>query len=688
MKVIITLGDSYKEKWIVTSAWPYINAIPHLGNLIGSVLSADVFARFLRLRGDEVVFVSGSDMHGTPVAVAAKKSGKSTEELANQNHEIIKNLFDKWEISFDNYTHTHNPTHMKFVQDFYINIQKNGYIFEKEIDSLFCEKDNLFLPDRFVEGTCPHCGYESARGDQCDNCQKLLTPLELKEPRCTICGNPPKIKKTRHWYLDFPKLQEKLKEFLEKNNVLSNNVKQMCLNSISEGLPARAITRDLEWGIPAKFKGAEHKTIYVWFEAVLGYITAVKEWADKIIKDPKKFDYFWKDKRAKSVYFIGKDNIIFHLIIFPGLLIAYNEDKEESEKFVLPYNVSSTEWLMFENQKFSKSRGIGIWINEAIELAPVDYWRFNLIYNRPETSDTSFLWSEFGNSIKTLNDNIGNFIHRTLTFINKQFNSIVPERINLDEIDEKFIKKINNIGNEIQEDFLNFKLRKAARDIVNFGKECNIYLNEKAPWHLLKKNKKAAGHVFNICIQAVHALSILLAPIIPSTSRKIREYLNLQPDKNFNWNSINDKAIKAGYKIKKSIPLFEKLDIEELKAKLKLIREKKEKGENMETISYDYFQKLDIRVALVESVEKVPKADKLYKLTIDIGTEKRTIVAGLAEFYKADELLGKKIIVLTNLEPRKLRGVLSKGMLLAADDGKNVSILTIDKDIPQGSKIR
>jgi len=688
MKVIITLGDSYKEKWIVTSAWPYINAIPHLGNLIGSVLSADVFARFLRLRGDEVVFVSGSDMHGTPVAVAAKKSGKSTEELANQNHEIIKNLFDKWEISFDNYTHTHNPTHMKFVQDFYINIQKNGYIFEKEIDSLFCEKDNLFLPDRFVEGTCPHCGYESARGDQCDNCQKLLTPLELKEPRCTICGNPPKIKKTRHWYLDFPKLQEKLKEFLEKNNVLSNNVKQMCLNSISEGLPARAITRDLEWGIPAKFKGAENKTIYVWFEAVLGYISAVKEWADKIIKDPKKFDYFWKDKNAKSIYFIGKDNIIFHLIIFPGLLIAYNEDKEEDEKFTLPYNVSSTEWLMFENQKFSKSRGVGIWINEAIELAPVDYWRFNLIYNRPETSDTSFLWSEFGNSIKTLNDNIGNFIHRTLTFINKQFNSIVPERINLDEIDEKFIKKINNIGNEIQEDFLNFKLRKAARDIVNFGKECNIYLNEKAPWHLLKKNKKAAGHVFNICIQAVHALSILLAPIIPSTSRKIREYLNLQPDKNFNWNSINDKAIKAGYKIKKSIPLFEKLDIEELKAKLKLIREKKEKGENMETISYDYFQKLDIRVALVESVEKVPKADKLYKLTIDIGTEKRTIVAGLAKFYKADELLGKKIIVLTNLEPRKLRGVLSKGMLLAADDGKNVSILTIDKDIPQGSKIR
>ncbi|MHA1195999.1 MAG: methionine--tRNA ligase [Promethearchaeota archaeon] len=682
------MGDSYKEKWIVTSAWPYINAIPHLGNLIGSVLSADVFARFLRLRGDEVVFVSGSDMHGTPVAVAAKKSRKSTEELANQNHEIIKNLFDKWEISFDNYTHTHNPTHMKFVQDFYINIQKNGYIFEKEIDSLFCEKDNLFLPDRFVEGTCPHCGYESARGDQCDNCQKLLTPLELKEPRCTICGNPPKIKKTRHWYLDFPKLQEKLKEFLEKNNVLSNNVKQMCLNSISEGLPARAITRDLEWGIPAKFKGAENKTIYVWFEAVLGYISAVKEWADKIIKDPKKFDYFWKDKNAKSIYFIGKDNIIFHLIIFPGLLIAYNEDKEEDEKFTLPYNVSSTEWLMFENQKFSKSRGVGIWINEAIELAPVDYWRFNLIYNRPETSDTSFLWSEFGNSIKTLNDNIGNFIHRTLTFINKQFNSIVPERINLDEIDEKFIKKINNIGNEIQEDFLNFKLRKAARDIVNFGKECNIYLNEKAPWHLLKKNKKAAGHVFNICIQAVHALSILLAPIIPSTSRKIREYLNLQPDKNFNWNSINDKAIKAGYKIKKSIPLFEKLDIEELKAKLKLIREKKEKGENMETISYDYFQKLDIRVALVESVEKVPKADKLYKLTIDIGTEKRTIVAGLAKFYKADELLGKKIIVLTNLEPRKLRGVLSKGMLLAADDGKNVSILTIDKDIPQGSKIR
>lgn len=681
------MSNIEKNKWVITSAWPYVNAIPHLGNMIGSVLSADIFARFCRLKGDEVVFVSGSDSHGTPVAVAAKKQNMSAQELALKNHTIIKDLFKKWQISYDNYTITHNPTHIEFVRNFYMDIQKNGYIFEKELESLYCEHDKLFLPDRFVEGICPHCETENARGDQCDKCQKLLTPLELKRPRCVICDNSPVLRKTKHWYLDLPKLQDKLDSFIKNNQLIPQNARQMCLNSISEGIPQRAITRDLMWGIPAPFKGAEEKTIYVWFEAVLGYVSAVKEWAEKIIKEPKKFDYFWKDPGTKTVFFIGKDNIIFHLIIFPILLLSYNEDKRNGENLILPYNVSSTEWLMFENEKFSKSRGIGIWIDEALDVAPLDYWRFTLVYNRPETSDTSFLWSEFENNIKTLNDNIGNFIHRTLTFIDKQFNGTIPHKLEFDEVDRKFIEHINNISFEIGESIKNFKIRKALRDIVNFGKEGNVYLNNKAPWHLIKKDKEAAGHVFNICVQAVYAFGILLSPFIPGTSEKILSYINVHISENLKWDSINENSVKEGLKIKKPAPLFQKLDVQEIKDKLKRIKEQKSKVGDKELVSYDDFKKLDIRVALIESVERVPKADKLYKLSITLGDEKRTLVAGLAEQYKADELKGKKIVILANLEPRKLRGILSEGMLLAAVDGDIVSVLTPDKNIPPGAKI-
>ncbi len=678
-----------KRKWVVTSAWPYVNATPHLGTMVGSVLSADVFARFLRLLGDEVVFVSGSDVHGTPVAVEAKKQGISAEELAERNHEITASLFKRWNISYDNYTQTHNPTHIEFCQDFYLEVQKNGFVEEKEIESLYCEKDAMYLPDRFVEGECPYCGAENARGDQCDKCQKLLTPLELVKPRCAICGNPPVIQKTRHWYLLFPKLQDQLKAFIEQNEIIPQNAKQLCLNSIEEGLPERAITRDLEWGIPAKFKGAEGKTIYVWFEAVLGYISAVKEWADKILKVPEKFDYFWKDPNTRTVYFIGKDNIIFHLIVFPGLIMAYNKNKKKDERLVLPYNVSSTEFLMYENDKFSKSRGVGIWIDEALELAPLDYWRFNLIYNRPEKSDTSFLWSEFENDIKMLNDVIGNFIHRTLTFINKQFKSKIPEQLSFDEKDKAFAVKINSIAKTIGNLMEQFELRNALREIVNFARDGNVYLNDKAPWHLISKEKTLAGQVFNLCGQAVYALAVLLAPFIPDTSQRILEYLNYSKGlDHIEWNSISEKVLENGHSIKKPQPLFTKLDIDELKEKLNDIRKDKSKMvEKQEDISYNEFKRLDIRIAQILEVESVPKTEHLLKLTIDIGTEKRTLVAGLAQHYKPNELINKKIVVLTNLEPKKLRGITSQGMLLAAVEGDKVAILTPDSEIPPGAKI-
>ena len=682
------MSSDKKKKWVITSAWPYVNATPHLGNLIGSTLSADVFARFLRMKGEEVVFVSGSDSHGTPISVEAKKLNVPAKELAMKNHKVIKDLHEKWKISFDNYTITHNPTHIEYVQKMYKDIQDNGYVKEKEIESLYCEKDLLFLPDRFVEGNCPHCNFTDARGDQCDKCQKLLTPLELIEPRCAICENTPVIRKTKHWYLDLPKLQSQLKKLIEENDILPSNARKMCLNSIEEGLPERAITRDLEWGIKAPFKDAENKTIYVWFEAVLGYITAVKEWADKIINEPNKFHYFWNDPNTKTVFFIGKDNIIFHLIVFPGLLIAFNKNKKDNEKLVLPYNVSSTEFLMYENEKFSKSRGVGIWIDDALKLAPLDYWRFSLLFNRPEKSDSSFLWSEFENNINTLNDVIGNFIHRSLSFINKQFKSSIPKKIDLDDVEKEFIKKLSSISKKVGDLLEKFELRKAIREIVAFGREGNVFLNEKAPWHLIKKNKEAAGQVFNICAQAVYALAILLGPFIPETSEKILDYLNIPEKLNkLSWGSIKEDSLKEGHKIKVPKPLFQKLEIKELEEKLKTLRIKKQKGDK-ELVSYEDFQRLDIRVALVEKVEKVPNADKLYKITVSVGTEQRILVAGLAPYYEASELAGKKIIILANLEPRKIRGITSEGMLLAADEGDIVSILVPDRDIVSGANIK
>ncbi|MFO8018737.1 MAG: methionine--tRNA ligase [Promethearchaeia archaeon] len=688
----MTEKETKKQKWIVTSAWPYVNAIPHLGNLIGSVLSADVFARYCRLQGDDIVFVSGSDMHGTPVAVTAKKLSLPAEELAKKNHKKIKKLFKKWRISYDNYTQTHNSTHIDYVQNFYLDVQKNGYVKEKEIDSLYCKTCNLYLPDRFVEGTCPYCGYEGARGDQCDNpeCGKILTPLELKEPRCAICGNRPEVRQTKHWYMDFPKLQNKLEDLIKDNNIIPQNARQMCLNSIKEGIPERAITRDLEWGIPAPFEGADQKSIYVWFEAVLGYISAVKEWADKIKKDPDKFDYFWKDEDTKSVYFIGKDNIIFHLIVFPGLILAYNKNKQPADQLVLPYNVSSTEFLMYENDKFSKSRGVGIWIDDALKLAPVDYWRFNLIINRPEKSDTSFLWSEFENNVKILNDNIGNFIHRTLTFIEDRFDRKVPKKLTNDERDIQFIDSIVETQKEVSLLLKKFELKKALREITTFGKECNVYLNDKAPWHVIKKNKEAAGHVFNLCAQAVYGMAILLAPFIPSTSERILKYLNISKEPNeLRWEDITENAIQEGHKINKPEPLFEKLDIEKIQDKLKKLRQEKmsKKKKEKEYAAFEDFQKLDLRIAIVETVEEVPNADKLYKLTVNLGDETRTLAAGLKPYYEPRELKGKRIVMLANLEPKELRGVMSEGMLLAAVEGDKVAVLSPDKDLSAGTKI-
>ncbi|HDJ89562.1 MAG TPA: methionine--tRNA ligase, partial [Thermoprotei archaeon] len=382
------------EKWLICSAWPYAHYVPHLGNMIGSILSADCAARFLRLKGYKVIYVSGSDEHGTPIEIAAIKMGIKPRELTDKLHEKLKNLFNQWNISFDNYSRTESQIHKNFVRKFYLKLYENGYIFEDYMKLPFCQNCKIFLPDRFIRGTCPYCGFEDAKGDQCDKCGRLLTPILLLNPRCAICGSKPIFKETKHWFFNLPKLENKIKEYIEGNENLPDNAKNMSLKMISDGLRPRSLTRDNKWGIPAPFPGAENKTIYVWMEAVLGYISATIEFFEKI-GDREGWKDYWFDKSVKSVYFIGKDNIPFHTIIFPALLIA------SGEGYILPWTVSSTEFLLFEGEKFSKSRRIGIWIDEALQLLPVDYWRFFLFAMRPETKDANFKWDMFREIINT-----------------------------------------------------------------------------------------------------------------------------------------------------------------------------------------------------------------------------------------------------------------------------------------------
>jgi methionyl-tRNA synthetase len=748
------LKTTTKRKWVVTSAWPYVNATPHLGNMIGSVLSADVFARYLRLKGDEVVFVSGSDEHGTPIAVEAIKQGIEPEALANKKHAEIVKIFKDWNISYDNYTHTHTPTHIKFTQEFYLQVQKNGYISEKRNDAYFCPEDKFFLPDRFIEGTCPYCNKPGARGDQCDNpaCGKVLEPEQLIDPHCKICLIKPEhkltvpIKKsTKHWYLEFPKVQDQIVKFIDDNKIIPQNARSMCLNSCEKGLPERAITRDLKWGIPAPFKDSEGKSIYVWFEAVLGYISAVKEWANDIKKKPELFSHFWHDPNTRTVYFIGKDNILFHLMVFPGLLFGYNANLKESEQFILPYNVSSTEFLMYENDKFSKSRGIGIWTDEALKLAPVDYWRYSLIRNRPEGRDVSFIWAEFENNVSELNDKIGNFVHRVFTFIFTKFDGLVPAQLELDADDKKIIELIGNAPKEVGTLIEDFRLRDAIGRIMEIAHEGNVYLNAKEPWKLIKTNKSAAGHVFNICAQLSRTLGMLLSPFLPNSSEKILRTIGCKEcrDNELVWDTAGEQIIEAGASISKPEPVFTKYSYKDLLKQLREIRaakgekfelptgiteadleqdnikkpapqikepqvkkndqdttkpiiqekmEQESKQTNQGNIPYDFFQKFHLKTGRINAVEAVKKG-KGNRFIISIQDSENSSIKSEVELgstlEELKQLIGKDLVYVENLDitadPNAAK--VNRDILLTVEYENKKHLILIDNQVPPGSNI-
>lgn len=558
---------------MVTSAWPYINITPHIGNLVGSVLSADVVARYYRLKGEEVVMVSGSDEHGTPIEVEAIRLGISPKNLTDRNHARVSALFKDWGISFDNYTRTENPVHKEFVQNHLMKIFSNGYIFVQETTMLYCENCRRFLPDRFVEGKCPYCGNESARGDQCDSCGRLLEPTILLEPYCVICKGKPTTKTTKHWYFDLSKFSEKLSDYLRSNKQLPTTTRNFSLNLIKEGLKPRAVTRDVGWGIPAPFPGAEDKTIYVWVEAVLGYVSATIEYF-RNRGEPEKWKEYWFDKDAKTLYFIGKDNIPFHTIILPALLLA------SGEEYNLPWNVSATEFLQFGGEKASKSQRRGIFIDEAIQLFPADYWRYYLMATRPETKDSNFSWELFVEKVNSdLNDTFGNFIHRTLTFINTQLRGEVPQPKILGKDDEEILKALKEKVETIAKEIENCRLQSAASNVMSVSRMGNQYLNEKEPWKLMKADREKALNVIYVAAQIVKALAIISAPFIPFAAEEIWKTLNLPGSVHKqSWDEAL-KPLPPKHKIAEAKPLFKKIEVsgEELDELLAKVREKLKK---------------------------------------------------------------------------------------------------------------
>ncbi len=651
---------------LVTSAWPYIHGMPHLGNLTGSILPADVYARFCRLKGYKTIYVTGSDSHGTPIEVAAFKLGIEPKELAYENHAKIKKLFDKFDILFDNYSITDSETNKKTVYDFFEKLLKNGYISEKEIEMAFCKNCKRFLPDRWIEGVCPYCN-GLGRGDQCNDCGRMLEPKQLIDPYCIVCKKKDiEFKNSKHLFLDLPKSKEELTAYVKKHKEWPENAKKQSLSFLKDIQP-RCITRDIKWGFQVPLPWYEDKIIYVWFDAVLGYISAVKEFCEK---NKENWEDWWKNKKTKVVQFLAKDNIIFHTLIFPGMLIGVKD------KYILPDYVASCEFLITKGVKFSKSEGVGITIEDIFDFRPADYWRYTLMALYPERGDSEFNLEELQRRVNTeLADTYGNFIHRTLVFIKNNFNSTVPKPGKFDNTDKKIIKKAEKTIKRVEKYFEKVKFREVLDEILSLGIAANVYLNKKEPWH----NSKTAKTTLYISANISAILSVLLEPFIPSSCKKIRKYLNFKIK---DFDEIKKFIIKAGHKITEPRPLFKKIDDEGL-AKW---REKFEK-EVKKMVTIEDFQKLDIRIGEIKSAEDVPESDKLVKLKVDIAGQEKQIVAGLRPEYSSQDLVGKQIVVLTNLKPAKIKGIESQGMLLAALENGKPILIAPQKAVKSGSKV-
>lgn len=655
-----------KKKILVTSALPYVNNVPHLGNIVGCVLSADVYARAMRLLGREVLYICGTDEHGTQTEVKAIEEKLTPQQICDKYFKIHKEIYEWFNISFDHFGRTSKKNHHLITQDIFKKVEKNGYIVEEETEQVYCKECDKFLADRFVEGKCPYCSYVDARGDQCDSCGKLLNPTELLSPRCSVHGTRPEIRKSKHLFLNLEKLQPQLEKWVakqSKSGKWTENAIQMTNAWFKEGLKKRAITRDLKWGIPVPYKGFEKKVFYVWFDAPIGYISITEDFLKEKYKN-----WWYNPENVELIQFMGKDNIPFHSIIFPGSLMA------TKDKFTLVHTINSTEFLNYEGGKFSKSRGTGVFGNDAMESGiPADVYRYYLMMNRPETSDSEFNWEKFRDRLNNeLVGNFGNLINRTLVFIKKFFDSKLYD-VKLDKDSEDLWKIISEEEKKAVDLFNEIKLRDALKQIMMISNMGNEYFQKKEPWKLRTENEEKCKAAMLLLVTMIKDLAILIEPFMPATSEKIFSQLGINKRDFSDLGKFNIKK----HSINEPEVLFKKMEDKEMVA----LREKFSGKQK----SSDEFSKLDLKVAKIIDVKKHPNAEKLFIEEIDLGKEKRTIVSGLASYYKPEELIGKNVVVIVNLKPAQLRGVESRGMLLAAGKGKEVKVLEAPKSKPGDS---
>ena len=672
------------NRYTVTSALPYANGPVHIGHLAGVYVPADIYARYLRLKDEDVLFIGGSDEHGVPITIRAKKEGVTPQQIVDKYHKQIKDAFQEFGISFDIYSRTSSKIHYETSSEYFKFLYDKGAFEEKTSEQYFDPKAQQFLADRYIVGTCPKCGNENAYGDQCEKCGSTLSPSELINPHSTLSGEKPILKATKHWYLPLDKYEAWLKEWiLEGHKDWKPNVYGQCKSWIDQGLQARAVTRDLDWGVPVPLPDAKGKVLYVWFDAPIGYISATKDYfqqnanhksplRDKQITNVKSqgWEPYWKDKDSKLVHFIGKDNIVFHCIIFPAMLKAHGE-------FILPENVPANEFLNLEGNKISTSRNWAVWLHEYLEdfKGKQDVLRYVLCANAPETKDNDFTWKDF----QARNNNelvaiFGNFINRAVVLTHKFFGGKVPSITKIEKIDQEVLEKIKEYPSKIGASIEAYRFREALAIMMDLARTGNKYLADTEPWKLIKTNEERVKTILNISLQVGASLAILAEPFLPFSASKLRDMLVMGDAK---WiDAGNPDLLKTGQQLKDAELLFEKIEDETIEAQIKKLHDTKlanelELGVTAEAkpvCTYEDFTKLDIRVATILEAEKVAKTKKLLKIKLDTGLDQRTVVSGIAEFFEPEKIIGRQVCLLANLAPRDIKGIQSQGMILMAED--------------------
>jgi methionyl-tRNA synthetase len=673
-------------KYLVTSALPYANGPLHLGHLAGAYLPADIYVRFRRLQGDDVVYICGSDEHGVPITIRAEKEGVSPRVIVDRYHSEMENSFKRMNIDFDNFSGTARPRHYEISQKFFLDLLENNHLETKTEDQFFDESKKRFLPDRYIEGKCPNCGYEKARGDQCDKCGRLLNPVDLINPVSILSGEKPVIKKTFHWYLKLQDFETRLIEWIKSKENWKDNVRNFALGWIEkEGLKERSITRDIEWGIPVplKDKKAEGKVLYVWFDAPIGYISSTVEWAEKT-GNPSRWKDYWQNPSTKIIHFIGKDNIPFHAIIWPAILMG------QKEPYQLPYEIPANEYLTLEGEKFSTSQNWAVWVDEYLDNFPPDPLRYYLAANSPETKDSDFSWKAFQTrNNEELSNILGNLANRTLTFIMNNCGGIVPAG-NYTIEDEAVFTCLTKKSTEICEHYDSYHVREAAKDIMDIARIGNKYFDDEKPWVLKKENPERMMTVMNVCMNILRMLAIAMYPIIPGSAERLWKMIGEVSDlKSEKWFDSISKNIKAGLKVGDTEILFPRYDDKIIQVQINRLLKNSRRNSQLQPVTINDFRKFDLRVAEIIEAGTVPKSNKLLKLKVQVGETYKQIVAGIKPYYDPAFLIGKKIIIINNLEPAKLMGETSEGMMLAAgnEDHTKVIFLTPESDIESGAKV-